>query len=372
MRSRRTRWLLRSLGALALAGLAGTLGAGGCGDDDWPSCGQLWNPCPVVNPDGTSNGVCWGKCVPRVGLPSFSDPLLFWIGPEESEPSCEDLVADDPRTGEPQSFVPYTYARLRSVEPGQKVCGNCVCDRGACGLPRTVAANSSSSCQQTPEATNTPFNPPRNWDGRCTSPGTVPSSQVGSIWIGPISESSCEPRVQDAPPVPEGPSQVAVACLGGVIDNYCPNFVDSCMLNQQEAHVSPEWRYCTVAEEPGVRNCEAPAAPGDPPQFSDRLLFYERDFSDPRNCAPCGCVTTTPGRCDARVSAYADRACSDSALLGTAEVAGGEGDACLYVERGPALGSLSAEWEVSELPGCTPFGGEPHPRTVCCLPEPEE
>ncbi|WP_437650084.1 hypothetical protein [Sorangium sp. So ce362] len=83
-------------------------------------------------------------------------------------------------------------------------------------------------------------------------------------------------------------------------------------------------------------------------------------------------MTTTPGRCEVRVSAYADRACSDSALIGTAEVAGGEGDACLHVEPGPALGSLSAEWEVSELPDCTPFGGAPHPITVCCLPEPEE
>ncbi|XXX73172.1 hypothetical protein WMF30_36540 [Sorangium sp. So ce134] len=358
------------MSALALAGLGGALGAAGCGDDE---CGgpEPWDRCPVVNPDGTSNGYCAGKCVP-LAAGDFSKPLLLWMGPEESEPSCEDLVANDPDTGEPESFAPVTSRRLRLLRPGEEVCGDCVCGFPHCELPQTVAANSLSSCEQTPEATNTPFNPPAEWGGGCVSPGTVPSSQVGSIWIGPVTQSLCTPSVDDVPPVPEGSPHVAVACSGRVdTGGLCPDYLDDCMVNQQEAHVPPEWRYCVVAQFTGLQDCEPPAAPGEPPVFSERFLMYKRDLSDPQNCEPCVCVTTTPGQCEARVSAYADRHCSDSALIGRAEVVLGEGDACLQFEPGPALGSFRAEWEVAKYPGCTPIGGEPHPTVVCCLPEPE-
>ncbi|MGK4003333.1 hypothetical protein WMF31_11960 [Sorangium sp. So ce1036] len=361
------RGLLCLLSALALVGI---VAAGGCGSEE--PCGKPWDPCPVVNPDGTSNGVCWGKCVFPDGPGFFSPPLLLWMGPEESEPSCTDLMADDPDTGEPQSFVPVTFTKLRSSRPSEEFCGECNCRVTSCGLPRTVAANSLWSCAQIPEATNTPFNPPHNWNGRCTSPGTVPSSRVGSIWIGPMLESFCEPIVRHGPPSQEGPAQVAVACLGTVVDRLCPNRFDACMLNQQEAHVPPGWRYCVVAQVEGDQGCHPPAPPGERPMFSEKFLFYKRDPSDPQNCEPCGCVTTTPGRCAARVSAYADSACSDSALIGTAEVALGEGNACVPLDPGPALGSLSAEWVVKEDPHCTPVGGKPKPTVVCCLPEPEE
>ncbi|WP_437902856.1 hypothetical protein WME95_30405 [Sorangium sp. So ce327] len=362
--------MLRLLSALALAGLAGAQGAAGCVVQE-DLCGHPWDPCPVVNPDGTSNGVCWGKCVPHV--PSdFAHPMLLWMGPEESEPSCEDLVADNPFTGEPEPIAPSTFVTLRSIQPGETVCGECSCGEGDCSLPQMVAANSLSSCEQIPEATNTPFNPPPSWGGGCISPGTVPSSQVGSIWIGPVIESYCKPRVREVPPIPEGPSQVVVVCAGGVAPAFCPGPGDPCMLNQQEAHLPPGWRYCVVAQDQGVLDCHPPASPGKPPLFSERFLFYQRDLSDSKNCEPCGCASDGLNRCEARVSAYADGACSDSALIGTAEVARGAEDTCLHVEPGPALGSLSAEWVAREDPQCTPFGGQPRPRTVCCLPEPEE
>ncbi|WP_437619011.1 hypothetical protein [Sorangium sp. So ce1151] len=253
-----------------------------------------------------------------------------------------------------------------------KVCADCACDFARCSLPQTVAANSRSSCEQIPEAMNTPFNPHPGWGGSCLSPGTVPSSQVGSIWIGSVTRGGCKPRVHDALPVPEGPSQVGLACHGSVVDNQCPSRFTSCMLNQQETHVPPGWRYCVVAQTAGIQDCHPPAPPGEPPLFSERFLFYRGDLSDVRNCEPCACVTTKPGRCEARVSAYADSACSDSALIGTEEMVLDGEDACLQFDPGPTLGSLSAEWELREYPSCTAVGGGPHPAVVCCLPEAEE
>ncbi|AUX45282.1 hypothetical protein SOCE26_067630 [Sorangium cellulosum] len=365
MRLNRTRWILRSLSALALAGLGGMVTAGACITDEEP-CGKPWNLCPVVNEDGTSNGVCSGKCVMQE-LAFFSEPLLLWMGSEESEPSCEDLVFVNPETGDTESIAPTTSFLLQSAPAGEAVCPECACIGPDCVLPRMVAANSLSACEQTTAATSTPFNPPPDWRGACVSPGTVPSERVRSIWTGPATEAPCTATTFDLPP-PETPSQIAVACRGIVAENQCPELTDLCLVHQQEANLPPGWRYCIVGSG-GDQSCYPPAPPGDSPTFSDKITLISRDANG-ADCEPCICLPGTPSRCQARVNAYADRACSEDALIGTAETSVGQGDGCLQFDAGPALGSIRAEWEVNEPGSCIPAGGEPKPTTVCCLPEP--
>jgi hypothetical protein len=367
MRRNRTRRLLRSLSALSLAGLSGALAAGACTPRE-EACGDPWNLCPVVNDDGTSNGVCSGKCVLQE-LAFFTEPLLLWMGPDESEPACEELVFVNPRSGKAETVAPTTAFLLQSNRPGGEACPECACIGPDCVLPREVAANSLSSCEQAPPATYMPFNPPAEWRGACVSPGTVPSEQVRSIWTGPATEASCTPTTFERPP-PEGPLQIAVACRGIVAESRCPAFTDLCMVNQEEANVPPGWRYCIVGNG-GDQSCYAPSKPGEAPRFSDKLTFYRRGV-DELECAPCACLPGAPSRCEARVSAYTDRICSDSALIGAEEVVAGEGDGCLQFDAGPALGSIRAEWMVNEPGSCIPTGGGPRAITVCCLPEPEE
>lgn len=364
MRWNRTRWLLRSMRALWLASLGGVLSAGACKTGD-EACGEPWNLCPVVNDDGTSNGVCAGKCVIQE-LAFFTEPLLLWTGPEESEPSCEELVWINPETGRTESIAPTTSFLLQSISPGDGACPECACRGPECVLPRTAAATSLSSCERTPPATYTPFDPPANWRGACISPGTVPSEQVRSLWTGPVTEAPCTPTTLDRPR-PEGPLQMAVACRGIVAESRCPEFTDLCMVRQQEANLPPGWRYC-IAGNGGDQSCYPPAERGEAPRFSDKLTFYSRDM-DSTDCQPCACLPSSTSRCEARVSAYTDRSCGDSALIGAEEVAG-EGDGCLQFDAGPALGSIRAEWVVNEPGSCIPVGGGPRPITVCCLPEP--
>ncbi|WP_438004064.1 hypothetical protein WME89_35220 [Sorangium sp. So ce321] len=361
----RKRWFLRSLSALSLAGMSGVLAAGACKTGE-QTCGEPWSLCPVVNDDGTSNGVCSGKCVIQE-LAFFTEPLLLWMGPEESEPSCEELVWLNPDTGDTEQIAPTTSFLLQSMPPGEELCPECACTGPDCVLPRMVEANSLSSCERTTTATYTPFDPPADWRGACVSPGTVPSEQVRSIWTGSATEAPCTPTTVDRPP-PEGPLRLAVACRGIVAESRCPGFTELCMVHQQEAHVPPGWRYC-IAGNGGDQSCYPPAEPGGAPTFSDKLTFYRRD-ADRADCQPCACLPSTPSRCEARVSAYADRACSESALIGADEVVAGEGDGCLQFDAGPSLGSMRAEWVVNEPGSCIPVGGGPRPITVCCLPDP--
>ncbi|WP_437708604.1 hypothetical protein WMF45_30635 [Sorangium sp. So ce448] len=366
----RRRWLLRALISLSLGGLGGVLVMGGCGSAE-PPCGLPGNLCHITNEDGTSNGVCAGRCVirPMVG---FYDPVLLWIGdPDEPEPSCGDLTGYDLQRRDTQKIAPTVFSRLRSLRPGEEPCPKCGCSVPLCYMPELVAAHSHASCENTPAETLRPFNPPRNWRGECTSPGTVPADEFSAIWIAPGPDGSCTPFTVDEPSPPAGPAKIAIACSGGVANFECPVGGDVCLLNQQEANVPPGWRYCMIGLE-GDRGCYPPAAPGERPVFSEKFIFYNRDLT--RSCEPCVCVPSrTPRECVARVSAYSDRACSEDALLGTTTVTAGEVDRCLLPEEdGAALGSIRAELEVNHVGFCDPAGGEARPTTVCCLPEPEE
>ncbi|WP_437303261.1 hypothetical protein [Sorangium sp. So ce388] len=362
-------WLLRASITLSLGGLGGALVAGGCGSAE-PPCGEPWNPCLITNEDGTSNGVCGGQCVIQP-MDSFYKPMLLWIGdPDDPEPACEDLTGVNLQSHDTEEIAPTRSFRFRSLLPGDEPCPTCKCSVPYCSMPEIVAAHSDASCENTPAATLRPFNPPRNWQGECTSPGTVPAEEFSAIWIAPGPDGWCTPSTVGEPSPPKSPAKIAVACSGVVTSNRCPEIGDVCMVNQQETNVPPGWRYCMVARYDGISECYPPAGPGERLRFSDKLTFYDRDLE--RSCAPCVCVPSrTPRECVARVSAYSDRACSEGALLGTTTVTAGGAYDCLRPEEdGAALGSIRAEWDVNELGQCDPAGGEPRPTTVCCLPEP--
>ncbi|WP_437924106.1 hypothetical protein WMF37_34390 [Sorangium sp. So ce291] len=363
-------WLLRASITLSLGGMGGALVAGGCGSAE-PPCGEAWNPCLITNEDGTSNGVCAGKCVIQP-MDSFYNPMLLWIGdPDDPEPACEDLTGFDLQSRDTEEIAPRRSFRFRSLLPGDEPCPTCSCSVPSCSMPEIVAAHSHASCENTPAATLRPFNPPRVWNGECTSPGTVPADEFSAIWIAPGPDGWCTPSTVGEPSPPKSPAKIAVACSGLVMTTWCPEIGEVCMVNQQETNVPPGWRYCMIARYDGISECYPPAGSGERPRFSDKLTFYDRNLE--RSCEPCVCLPSIePRECVARVSAYSDRACSEDALLGTTTVTAGEVDRCLRPEEeGAALGSIRAELEINQVGFCEPVGGEPRPTTVCCLPEPD-
>ncbi|WP_437605729.1 hypothetical protein WMF20_32215 [Sorangium sp. So ce834] len=361
------------LSGLLLLGAGGLAAAGGCGGGAEYGCAEEV-ACEIVNDDGTSNGHCWGRCVPEAPE-SMPAPELVWTGAEPLEPSCDDLVWAVPGTaGEvvQLAFEPAKF-RGRTLPSDRHECPTCACSSPSCALPSDVSASSLYMCGEGPEETWTSFAPPEGWDGACVSPGWVGPDQLGSLAIGPTREVPCAPVVEEAP-VPRDALavEVAVACRSRLVHDLCALPGQLCMIYQQQDHLPEGWRHCRRLPGEDVP-CEAPAEPGNPwPTYSEKLGVFYTEVNDTRDCTPCTCKAVEEGRCEARVSAYQDRVCGAplvSAILVTA------GGICHDPVPGSALGSLSAAWLVNEPGRCVPEGGMgvgelkgEGAQTICCLP----
>lgn len=306
----------------------------------------------------------------------FGTPVLVWTGPELLAPLwCDDLTWVVPETGaviKPSRGFPKFLGRMVSrLEPA---CSRCTCTMPSCALPSDVTVFSGIMCGEEPAEARTSFAPPPGWDGACVSPGLVAPEQLGSFSIGPTREEPCVPVVE-APPVPRDfiVNEVAIACPGEVYPDLCALDDQLCLLYQPRKHLPAPWRQCVLVEG-ADRACEAPAAPHDPwPRFSEKLSGFYKEVRDTRRCTPCDCEPIEPSRCEALVSVYEDRACSE-VPVDSARVA--EDTICHDPGSGRGLGSLSATWVVNEPGSCTPTGGtldgtleHEGPVTICCLPE---
>ncbi|XXX73173.1 hypothetical protein WMF30_36545 [Sorangium sp. So ce134] len=363
--------MMRWAAAGSLLGACGLAAVGGCGGGEHDCAEGV--VCEILNDDDTSNGYCWGQCVPRPPI-DFLAPELVWTGPHLLAPSCDDLVWDVP--GTPGEVVRLAHEpavfRGRTVpEPEEDaMCPTCACTPPSCALPSEVTASSLYMCGEGPEETRTPFAPPPGWDGACVSPGWVGPEQLGSLAIGPTRHLPCTPVVEEAP-VPRNAFtvEVAVACEGRRVDDLCALPGQLCMLYQQQDHLPEGWRHCVRAPGDNVQ-CEPPAEAGSPwPTYSEKLGVFYTGVNDTSDCKPCTCKSSETSRCEAFVSAYEDRACGDI-LVGIGVLQAG---ICVDPAPSSALGSLSATWIVNEPGRCTPEGGTPvvkpkDAETICCLP----
>lgn len=368
----RIRGVQGLLSGLLLLGAGGLAAVGGCGGGGEHGCAEDL-VCEIVNEDGTSNGHCWGQCVPEPpeGSPA---PELVWTGAEALAPSCDDLVWAVPGTaGEvvQLAFEPAAF-RGRTLPSEVHACPVCACSSPSCALPSDVTASSLYMCGEGPEETRTPFAPPAGWDGACVSPGWVGPVQRGSLAIGPTHKQPCAPVIEEAPVPRDAPAvEVAVACRSRLVHDLCAQPRQLCMLYQQQDHLPDGWRHCRRLPGDDVP-CEAPAAPGSPwPTYSEKMGVFYAEVNDTRDCTPCTCKAVEEGRCEAFVSAYEDRACSDVLV----SISVHEGGSCVDPAPGFTLGSLSATWLVNEPGRCVPEGGAEvgelkgnKAETICCLP----
>ncbi|XXY47541.1 hypothetical protein WME91_46810 [Sorangium sp. So ce269] len=354
-----------------LAGLAGAVvAASGCWAFEPYDCAE-YVTCDVINDDGTSNGACFGKCVPLAPWGFAEEPELVWIGPEQLRPlACAGVLPGAP--------IDLSDSWTGHADPPDALqCPACTCSAPACELPAGITTSSLALCQEGPGGIETPFNAPPGWDGACVSPGRLPAERFGSYTIPPATERPCAPVPVDTPRAEEPQPRalgdlVAVACTGFVEKHLCDR-EPLCMQYQQ--HPPPGFRHCVVKSAPSdtatSEPCLPPAPPGGAPRYSDRFVFH-RDVIDNRSCSPCTCAPVTPSTCEARVSTYEDAACVQPITTQTVD---GEG-ACVVPPSAMTLGSLSAEWLVNSPGSCAPDGGAltglPPSRelmTVCCLPE---
>ncbi|WP_437567142.1 hypothetical protein [Sorangium sp. So ce542] len=366
------RSVLRWLAGGALLGVCALAAAGGCGAGGEYDCAEDL-VCEIFNDDGTSNGHCWGRCVPEPPTPFFP-PELVWTGPDLLAPSCDDLVWAVPGTTDEVVRLAPGPAAFRGWAPpsGELACPTCACTPPSCALPSEVTASAPLyTCGEGPEETRTPFAPPPDWDGACVSPGRVGPEQLGWLAIGPTRQLPCTPVIEEAPVPRDAPAvDAAVACKSSLVGSLCDLPRQLCMIYQQQDHLPEGWRHCVRAEGKDVP-CEAPAAPGSPwPTYSEKLGVFYTAVNDSRECTPCSCKPPETSQCEAFMWAYEDRACSDVLLSIGVFQAG----ICVAPEPGSTLGSLSATWVVNDPGTCTPQGGTPvgepgeGAATICCLP----
>ncbi|WP_437574056.1 hypothetical protein [Sorangium sp. So ce887] len=354
-----------------LLGAGGLAAAGGCGAGEYDCAEGV--TCEIVNANGTSNGHCWGQCVPEPPR-GFDEPMLVWTGLEMLAPSCDDLVWAIPGTNEVIRIADRPPAFVGRTPPGEAPsCPVCACTAPSCALPSDVTTSSLRLCEGENAGTRTPFAPPPGWDGSCVSPGWVPSELLGSLYLGSTTEQPCAPVVEESPAPPDAlTGEVAIACSGKVSSTLCAQDGQRCMLYQQQDHLPEGWRHCILADGDD-RECQAPVAAGDPwPRFSEKLGVFYTEVDDTRGCTPCTCKPPETHRCEADLSAYEDRACSDFLVVGRMTT---QRAICVDPGSTRTLGSLSATWIVNEPGRCTPEGGAPvgeidarGPKTICCLP----
>ena len=331
----RRRWTM----GLVLFGL---LQASGChGLSYYENDCQDERSCP--------GNTCEGQCAPLPPL-DFEGPALVWIGPESQSPGCP--------TRAPQR-VYQGWAEL----DGSYECPPCACSEPRCLLPDGVVASNTNACQG-PQLT--PVESPPGWTGACVAAEPlVPSQDLRSLSIAPVTASACAPLPQ---PVPQGPGPVgwgliALACRGEAVDELCNDPGTSCLPTPD-----PGFRQCILYQRDGEPTC--------PATYPERFRFHG-DVADTRACTECTCTETAPPSCTALLSTYQDPACTQP-LVSLSLGLGGMPTCNDIGNPNATLGSLSASWMTNEPGTCVASGGLPtgeavpiEPRHFCCQPLPE-
>jgi len=297
---------------------------------------------------------CPGDCV-RLPPLGFDGPALIWLGPAGEAPECPDRAPVR------------VFDGIDGIQDGPLNCPPCSCSQPTCNFPEGVIAG-SGTCAGV--GNTTPFPAPSSWDGSCTSPGVVSSSELGSVTISPVTQEPCEPITQ-APEKPEGPPSFTAAvlgCAGKELDGVCPDPGSMCLPSAEPPPL-------------GFRQCIMYLGPDDgselqcPPDYPEQHTFYA-DVEDTRECSECTCTQTVPSDCAAWVTTYEGGACDPGSLLSTSLVE--SGDICSGIPTGSTLRSISATWQTNTPGACEASGGETigeakvtGARRFCCQPPPE-
>jgi hypothetical protein len=325
-------------------------------------------------PDGATDGgtaslehVCDGECVAVAHTP-FLGPVLLWTGPTLDPASAPEACPE-------KAPVADVWHADLSASPAS--CGACSCDSpaGSCTLPTTLTASSMTCGGPQSGVKYSPFNAPAGWAGGCTSMDKLADGElcngvpcVKSLTIAglDVTDGDCTAKTAPSPNPPSPPTWgITTVICQGTPSTGTAGCTDPGMVCTPAA--APGFSQCVWHE--GVSGCPAYLMP-----YTERHVLY-RDPIDQRGCSPCTCGAEAEGSCLAKVSVFADEACSD--LVATISI-DATGPACLDVlPAGSALGSKSASPPVYQPGTCKVGGGEPigavlpdpvTAQTLCCIP----
>jgi hypothetical protein len=319
------------------------------------------DPCHFRDPD--AGAACDGICVP-LSPPGWSETVLLWHGAPADLPQCPSWAPAHSKEGQADLTPPVTSCLACECQP----------PTGACMLPATITASTSTSCAIEGN-TWTSFDPAAGWVGACTQENAIPMGQlcggvpcVQAISVGPliVTESGCTPTIPTPPGPPPGPADspawgtVALACSSNH-GGQCSDPGETCAPNAPPP--PPGFQVCVAAF--GDQDCFD--------AFPDKHVFY-KDFHDGRACTPCTCDAPSGSTCSGAISVFNDSMCGAPLPL-LVLTAVNTGPTCGQVPAGSGLASKSAGPLTYTAGMCKPNGGEPtgtveliKPKTFCCQP----
>lgn len=320
-----------------------------------------------------SNARCSGTCTPYPE--GWSSAPAVWRGPIDEAPNPADVPVE--------LGGPYTWPILEGyadVHAGPATCDVCKCGEamGKCTeLPETISIR-AAKCGDV--GASIEFGGPANWDGTCTDTYAMPAGKtcpagsstlcaqsVAVSALGPPSEESCAPMIDELPVIRAGFGWVSWKTKA--VGYKVPGCEDhgSCMPKVEG--LPSGYRSCIYRH--GDHAC--PAA-----WSGERFVVYERTddkpgYIDGRDCTPCSCGTPIGSACVGHFRTFADGACTK--LLSDDQIAS-YGEQCTnYFPPGPAVGSKEITGLTYLAGFCEPAGGEPigevtadpgQAVTVCC------
>lgn len=303
--------------------------------------------------------VCPWACTPVGGAGFDPFPSYVWFG-IETDPSPPPL--------EGLKWTSWVDVKLK--EPTCPTC-SCIAPTNwsvGCVFP-TVWNVESKTCQELSSPSVTPFDPPLNWAGSCTSTNPITEGLmcggepcVKSLVLQPPTVAPC---VAESVMSPDGQPVDAIE-HERVIEYVSASKGQSCGSTSNCIAPPPTgYKLCLVANEVEV------ALPC-PEGWTDRRTGW-RVVTNTRTCSACTCGAPEGASCTVRASVYADDACNDE--RGNMVLVSTGADQCIDLAVGTAVGSKAAE-VLSYQPGaCAPSTSEllgevtfEHPVTYCCVP----
>ncbi|HRI71037.1 MAG TPA: hypothetical protein PK156_42690 [Polyangium sp.] len=303
--------------------------------------------------------VCPWACTPVGGAGFDPFPSYVWFGEEGAVP--------------PPPLTGFEFKSWVDVDLKVPPCPTCSCiaptnPNDGCVLP-AVWSVESKVCQELSSPSVTPFDPPANWAGSCTSTNPIAEGVMcegepcaKSLVVQPPTIAPC---VADPVMPPEG-EPVGPPAHKQVIEYVSAPMGPSC--DSTSTCIAPpaaSYKLCFVANDIDV------AVPC-PDGWTDQYVGW-REVTNKRVCSACTCGLPTGASCEVRATVYADDACTDT--RGDMMLLSNEAAICVDLTVGTALGSKTAEILSYQAGICAPSTSEiigelelKRPVTYCCLP----
>ncbi len=314
---------------------------------------------PPADDGGPPAEVCPWACTPVGGAGFGPFPSYVWFGTEDQPP--------------PPPLGKWNWESWVDVKLDQPTCPTCSCiaptnSNDGCVLP-AVWSVESKVCQELSSPSVTPFDPPANWTGSCTSTNPITEGLlcggepcVKSLVLQPPTIAPCVAESV----TPPGGQPVDVIEHQRVIEYVSASQGSSCGSTSNCIAPPPStYQLCLVANEVEV------ALPC-PEGWTDRRTGW-REVANTRTCSVCTCGAPEGASCTVRASVYADDACTDE--RGNIVLASTDAAQCSDLAIGTALGSKAAEVLAYQPGTCAPSTSEvlgevtlAHPVTYCCVP----